>query len=700
MPDKFQPYIGAEVKLPELSQKSIILGIVLAIVMAAANAYLGLKAGMTVSASIPAAVISMAILKGVLKSGNILENNIVQTIASAGESLAAGVIFTFPALLLMGVWKGVDPMSDWPNYVILTAVAAMGGTLGVLFTISLRRIFIVEQELPYPEGVACAEVLKAGDKGDKSVSYVFTALGLGAGLKFIEAGLGAWRSKIEGALPLGKTGIAAGCELSPALFAVGYIIGADISFLVFLGGAIAWFLLVPLIALVYPMEGATLLDQLYNIWYYQVRYVGVGAMIVGGMYTLFKMREAITKGVKESFASIKEGGAKVVQTVRTELDISAKASYALTGLLVIPIFAAYWYLSASLFIAGVAAVVMVFAAFFFSAIAGYIAGIVGSSNNPISGVTIATLIFAALLLVALGAKGTVGIVATIGIAAVVCCAAAIAGDNLQDLKTGYLVGSTPRSQQIALIIGVLVSAVVIAPVIAVLDSAYGIGSKDLPAPQAGLMAMVTTGIFTGNMNWPFVIIGMEFAALFILLKKPVMPIAVGIYLPFTLSVPILFGGMARLGTDIFITQKFKEDIGLRPTSEVPQEKKAQLEESKEAVGGKGVLFSSGLIAGEALMGVIVAALVFGNIDLRMTNNPLDIIGFMAFLAVGAIMLRISFGDQLKMADISKNFATLNAGISAELSKMQNKNGQKSEGDSAEEKEVEDEVVEVQEIEDK
>ncbi|MEM2899431.1 MAG: oligopeptide transporter, OPT family, partial [Thermoplasmata archaeon] len=586
MPEKFKPYISADTILPELSKKSILLGIILAIVMAAANAYLGLKAGMTVSASIPAAVISMAILKGVLKSGNILENNIVQTIASAGEALAAGVIFTFPALLLMGVWKGVDPVNDWQNYVILTSVAAMGGVLGVLFTISLRRIFIVEQELPYPEGVACAEVLKAGDKGDKSVSYVFTALGIGAGLKFIEAGLGAWRSKIEGVLPIGRSGIAAGCEISPALFAVGYIIGAEISFLVFLGGAIAWFVLVPILALVYPLEGANLLDSLYNIWYYQVRYVGVGAMIVGGMYTLFKMRDAITKGVKESFASIKEGSAKVKETIRTELDMSAKSTYALTGLLVIPIFAAYFYLSNSMFIAAVSAIVMLFAAFFFSAIAGYIAGIVGSSNNPISGVTIATLIFAALLLVGLGAKGTAGIIATIGIAAVVCCAAAIAGDNLQDLKTGYLVGSTPRSQQIALIIGVLVSALVIAPVIAVLNSAYGIGSKDLPAPQAGLMAMVTTGIFTGNMNWPFVIIGAEFALLFILLRKPVMPIAVGIYLPFTLSVPILFGGLARLGSDIFITQKFKKENNL---TEIPNEKKQILEEKKEAVGGKGVL---------------------------------------------------------------------------------------------------------------
>jgi putative OPT family oligopeptide transporter len=625
---KFVPYIPPGKTIPELTVRAVLLGVILAIIMAAANAYLGLFAGMTVAASIPAAVISMAILKGLLKTGNILENNIAQTIASAGEALAAGVIFTIPALLLMGVWKEVD-------YVTVMVVASLGGILGVLFTISLRKILINEMKLPYPEGVACAEILKAGEKGGKQIVYVFSALGVGAVFKFLSSGLNVFSAKVESAIGAGRAYLYFGSELSPALLGVGYIIGPNIAFFVFLGGAIAWLVLVPIIVLAnglpYTLDGNAI-SSLYLVWGDQVRYVGIGAMIVGGLYAIWKMRSAFARGIKGIMGRKASEG----KTIRTEIDLPSAFTFITAGLISICIFLVYWYIVQTFHVALVATIIMVIAAFFFSAIAGYMAGIIGSSNNPISGVTIATLIFTALLLVALGVPSAVGASTTILVAAIVCCAASIAGDNLQNLKTGYLLGSTPRNLQIALMIGVIVSALIIPPVLGVLNAAYTFGSKDLPAPQAGLMAMVTNGIFGGTMNWPYFLMGVELGILFIILRWPVMAIAVGMYLPFMLSIPILIGG----GIKYFVDKRIDEKYSLSAENDktkTSRERAKRIEKcnvEKEEKYSRGVLVGSGLIAGEAIAGVVVAALVSVKLVDLSTTKPSNVgLGIALFLLI-------------------------------------------------------------------
>lgn len=657
---RFVPYISPKQNIPELTARAVILGSVLAIVMAAANAYLGLYAGMTVAATIPAAVISMAILKGLLKTGTILENNIAQTIASAGEALAAGIIFTIPALLIMGAWQEID-------YATVTIVAALGGLLGVLFTISLRKILIDEMKLPYPEGVACAEILKAGERGGKQITYVLSAIVVGVTFKFM-SGLNVISGKVERAIGGGRAYLYFGADVSPALLGVGYIVGPEIAMFVFLGGALAWFALVPLVALVNGLppaviasgvvhtldlsNGGDLVLGLKDIWSNQIRYVGIGAMIVGGLSAIWKMRAAITKGVRSVIGGSKktDGG-----TIRTELDLPTGFTFIMAGIISVCIFLMYWYIVQSLAIAFVTAIIMLIAAFFFSAIAGYMAGIIGSSNNPISGVTIATLIFTALLLVALGVPSAVGAAATILVAAIVCCAASIAGDNLQNLKTGHLLGSTPRNLQIALMIGVIISALVIPPVLGVLDAAYTFGSNALPAPQAGLMAMVTTGIFGGTMNWPYFLMGAELGILFLILKKPVMAIAVGMYLPFSLSIPILIGG----GIKYYVDKKIEKSYGIAAKKEgenaqereVAQEKmtRAKAKElekcsaEKDESYNRGVLFSSGLIAGEAITGVVVAALAVAGImsvneELCMIDSPKGILSIALFLIVPILLL--------------------------------------------------------------
>ncbi|MFA5771168.1 MAG: oligopeptide transporter, OPT family [Thermoplasmata archaeon] len=631
---KFVPYIPPGKTIPELTVRAILLGVILAVVMAAANAYLGLYAGMTVAATIPAAVISMAILKGLFKTGTILENNIAQTIASSGEALAAGIIFTIPALLIMGVWHEID-------YITVSVVAALGGLLGVLFTISLRKILIQEMKLPYPEGIACAEILKAGERGGKQITYVLSALVIGVVFKFISSGMKALSGKVEQAIGAGRAYFYFGSDLSPALLGVGYIVGPSIAFFVFLGGVIAWMLLVPLVVLANGLPLAdNPVDALTIVWSDRVRYVGIGAMIVGGLSAIWSMRNAITKGVRGVIGGSKSKDKEKV--IRTELDLPTAFTFILAGLISVCIFLMYWYVLQTFAVALVTSIIMVIAAFFFSAIAGYMAGIIGSSNNPISGVTIATLIFTALLLVALGVPSAVGASATILVAAIVCCAASIAGDNLQNLKTGYLLGSTPRNLQIALMIGVIVSAIIIPPVLGVLSAAYTFGSKALPAPQAGLMAMVTNGIFGGTMNWPYFLMGVELGILFIILRKPVMAIAVGMYLPFTLSIPILIGG----GIKHFVDRKI--ETGFTTTTQKERMTRAETKElekcnaEKDETYSRGVLFSSGLIAGEAITGVVVAALVAAGIigvseELCMIDSPKGILSIFVFLIIILIL---------------------------------------------------------------
>ncbi|AEH25348.1 OPT family oligopeptide transporter [Pyrococcus yayanosii] len=591
---EFKPYVPPEKSLPEFTIKALVLGLLLSVIMGAANAYLGMYAGMTVSASIPAAVISMAILLA-FKDRNILENNMVQTAASAGEALAAGVIFTLPALIVLEVY------TEFPYYLV-TIIAALGGSLGALFTVVLRRAFIVEEKLPYPEGTACAEVLIAGDRGGAHAKPIFIGGIIGAAYKFLGS-TGLWAGTIEAAKMVGRRVLYIGSDLSAALVSVGYIVGLNIAFLVFLGGAIAWFIAIPIYAAkMTGLEGSAL-DIAWTIWSTKIRYMGVGAMIVGGLWSLVKLRSQIARGIRSGLeaARRRQAGESVL---RTEEDLPLNYVLMLIGAFVIPLFLLYLHILDSIGMAFVMAILMLILGFFGSAIAGYLAGIVGSSNNPVSGITIMSLLFTALILKGLGLSGTEGMVATILVAAVVCTAAAIAGDTMQDLATGYLVGATPRRQQIFEVLGTFAAALIMAPVLNLLIKAYGIAGtptakeNPLPAPQAFLMAKVTEGVFMGTLEWAMVYIGAGIAIVLIILdeflrlkgskfRTPVMPVAVGIYLPLSLGVPIFIGGILRWLVDR------ARGGGEKPTD-------------------AGVLGAAGIIAGEAIMGIIFAALIVGN----------------------------------------------------------------------------------------
>jgi putative OPT family oligopeptide transporter len=640
--------------IPELTIKAVILGIILSMLMNAANAYLGLYVGMTVSAAIPAAVMFMAIMRalfkvGLVKSATILESNLGKTIAAAGEALAAGVIFTFPALLLMLDESG-EPIWTSMDYTIVTVIAALGGTLGVLFSISLRRIMIIELDLPYPEGIAAAEVLKAGESTGKGVWYVFGAFFIGLLFRMATAletrfgtvSMGLWGSRLGGTYTIGeKTQIMIGSEYSAALLGVGYIVGPRIAVNVFLGGMTGWFIALPFISTFteegFPFDSAT-----------RVRFFGVGTMLVGGLWTLWTIRAAITKGVKEAIAGIFGEREDMSKVPRHQRDIPPHISLGTAGILAIPIMGVFWYLSQSLLIAIVAGGVMVVAAYLFSAIAGYIAGIVGSSNNPLSGVTIIVLLFTAILLYALGARGAMGMTAVIGVGAVVACAASIAGDNLQDLKSGWILGSTPWKLQVALIIGVMAGAVVIAPVVNVLHEAYIIG-EGLQAPQAFLMSSITVGVFQGTMDWTMVILGALLAAIIIYISKirnikfSIMAFAVGIYLPWFMSTPIMVGGTVKWLVD----RRIDKQLRPLPKKLKKEEKEAyheEVETLKEEIHNKGILFGSGLIAGEALMGVFLAALVVGGGSIAIVQGAPAWAGIFVFLYMALLIGYVAYRE--------------------------------------------------------
>ena len=595
--------------IPEITVKAFILGVLLSMILAAANAYLGLFAGMTVSASIPAAVVSMGILR-LFRKSNILENNIVQTAASAGESLAAGVIFTIPALVIMGFWKDF-------SYFWTTVIAAFGGLLGVLFTIPLRRSLIVEAKLQFPEGIATAEVLETGQKGGKGIRHIVKAAIVG-GLFKIGAGLfGFWPVAVEGAKNIGGSIAYFGTDLSPALLSVGYIVGLNISILIFVGGAFNWFIAIPTCALfnqwpVHP-SGGELAGQPISavefagmLWSTKTRYLGVGSMLIGGLWTIFQMRKSLLSGILSGLAAYKKSAGVNISIERTEKDMPMKWIIVLIMASAVPLYFVYQYFVRDITVSLPMAILMLAAGFLFSAVAGYMAGIVGSSNNPISGVTIATVTLSALLLVVLmGRSAENGPSAAIIIGSVVCCAAAIAGDNMQDLKTGYIVGATPWKQQIMQIVGTIAGAVVIAPVLMLLFKAYGfsgqpdVGPNPLAAPQANLMASVARGVFQGNLPWRYVYMGMGIAVLIILIdmhlqkigssfRTPVLAVAIGIYLPFELAVPIFAGGLIHQ----LIRKRDKLSDGI--TEEV------------ESPARNGLLFASGLITGEALMGILLA----------------------------------------------------------------------------------------------
>ena len=607
---------------PEITLKAILLGIVLSMVLAGANAYLGLFAGMTVSASIPAAVISMGVLS-LFKKSNILENNIVQTAASAGESLAAGVIFTIPALVLLGYWESF-------NYLEVAKIAAIGGVIGVLFTVPLRRALIINAKLKYPEGVATAEVLQAGEnvrQGTKATDGGLKLIGItglfGALIKLFQSGFGLWSSDIAAANVISaKKGaiFGIGSDLSPALISVGYIVGRNIGILVVGGGLISWAVAIPIYSAIYGFEGEPL-SAAWEIWDSKIRYLGVGAMVVGGIWSLVKLFKPLIEGIKASLNALKnrESGSDIA---KEENDIPINYVGIALLVLIIPVFMLYLDIVSSVGIAALLSIVMMVFGFLFSAVAAYMAGVVGSSNNPVSGVTIATILFASLLLLALLGTGSgVGAASAVMVGAVVCCAAAIGGDNLQDLKAGNILGATPYKQQIMQIIGTVSSAVVLGLVLDILHTAYTIGSPTLSAPQATLMKSVSDGVFTGNLPWNFVFIGGIIAIVLILIdlrqekigsdfRVPVLAVAVGIYLPITLTVPIFIGGMIN-------------HLGKKAGGSAKSEK-------------NGLLMSSGFITGEALCGIGIAVPVFltGVKDWWPTfYEKSDMIGVFVFISI-------------------------------------------------------------------
>jgi putative OPT family oligopeptide transporter len=629
----FRPFIRAEQTIPEMTVVAAGLGILLAMVMCAANAYLGLYAGMTVSASIPAAVISMGILRGVFRRGSILENNIVQTMASAGYTTASGIIFTMPALIIAKVWVDFD-------YWTVTLVAASGGVLGVLFMIPLRRMLITGDvpELVYPEGLACAEVLKAGEKQGSGggVGMVLGAVGAGLCFKLLTNCVSIIKGTIEGAARVGGTVLAGGADISPALLAVGYVIGLNVSLLIFIGGALGWLVAIPILAAIRPDPAQPAMEYARTLWLTQVRYIGVGAMVIGGLWSIWSIRKGMLEGVKE-IARVFQAKAAKTLPIRTERDMPFGWMLAIFLAAAILVFGLYSSLTRSASCGLASTLIMVTAAFFFVAVSSYICGLVGSSNNPVSGMTICAVLFACGVMLLLGFRGTPAIIATLGVAGVVCCSAATAGDISQDLKTGYLVGGTPRSQQCMMIVGALSAAFIVSPVLSLLNHAYGIatgGPLALEAPQASLFANIVKAMFSTNsgLPWTMVFLGMGLAAALIitdeLLKKRrsefrtyVMPVAVGIYLPWSLSIPILVGGIIHE-----VVQRRLEPKGPALA---------------QAGTHTGVLFSSGLIAGESLAGILIAIPIVLRQKLPIEIIRSNLLSVILFAGMAAMLYRVS-----------------------------------------------------------
>lgn len=630
---------------PQLTPRAIILSIVLAMILAAANTYLGLFAGLTIATAIPAAVVSMAVLR-LFGGGHILENNIVQTGASAGSSIAAGVIFTVPALVILGHW------TDFKYWWVL-AIAGLGGILGVLFSVPLRRSLIVEQQLAFPEGKAAAEVLKAGENPASGIRVLAAASGIGALGKLIAAsGLRLVPDSAAFGSFVGKGIAYMGTNLSPALLGVGYIVGLNIGIVVVAGGILSWNIAIPIYsaffldgnpALAARVVGAGAEDAAAIIWSAEIRYLGVGAMLIGGIWTLISLRKSLLSGVRSGLEAARAGTAKVV--AETERDLPMKA--VLIGLVVftLPLAGLYQAIVNNYAVSIPMTLIMIVAGFLFSSVSAYMAGLVGSSNNPVSGITIGTILFASLVLAALmGSNAPLGPVAAIVIGAVVCCAAAVAGDNLQDLKAGYMIGATPWRQQVMLAIGAASCALVMAPVLNLLAKAYGIGvptaehPNPLLAPQATLMASVAKGLFGGELPWDLIWVGVAIGAAIIIcdeiLKKrgsnfrtPVLAAAVGIYLPLDLTVPIFLGGL--------LAHLVERAAGVHNDPD-----------AAERIHRKGVLFSAGLITGEALLGIVIAIPIVysGKADVLALPAFLqfgELVGLAIFAVIGWILYRVA-----------------------------------------------------------
>ena len=587
--NNFKPYVPAEKITPEITITSVIMGVLLAVIFGAANAYLGLRVGMTVSASIPAAVIAMGVIRVIMRKNSILESNIVQTIGSAGESLAAGAIFTLPALFLWAAEGKVDK----PGMLEITLIALIGGLLGVFFMVPLRNALIVKEHgvLPYPEGTACAEVLLAGEQGGAKASTVFAGMGFAALFKFIIDGL----KLVAGEISVTVKGFAGafGTQIYPAVMSVGYICGARISSYMFAGGVLSWLVLIPLIVLfgadltLYP--GKMPISEMFAqngagaIWSSYIRYIGAGALAAGGIISLIKSLPLIVKTFGGAMKSVM--GAQNKSDKRTDKDLKMK-----TVILAVVVLTMLVWLIPAIPVSLLGAVVIVVFGFFFATVSSRMVGLVGSSNNPVSGMAIATLLIATLILKVTGTTGVAGMCSAIAIGSVICIIAAIAGDTSQDLKTGYLLGATPKKQQIGEVIGVVASALAIGGTLYLLDSAWGFGTDQLSAPQATLMKLIIEGVMDGNLPWGLVFIGAFIAIVTEIVGIPVLPFAIGVYLPVQLNACIMVGGLIRLALD-----KLKRN-----------------KEEKDAIVNDGVLFCSGMIAGEGLVGILLAFLaVFG-----------------------------------------------------------------------------------------
>lgn len=620
--DEFKPYIPADRVMPELTVTSIIMGVLLAVIFGAANAYLGLRVGMTVSASIPAAVISMGVIRIIMRKNSILESNIVQTIGSAGESLAAGAIFTMPALFL---WAE-EGLCSMPSLVEITLIALCGGVLGVLFMVPLRNALIVKehQTLLYPEGTACADVLLAGEEGGANASTVFSGMGLAAVFKFIVDGLKVIPADVSAAFKSFKGEI--GMEVYPALLGVGYIVGPKIASYMFVGSVFGWLVIIPLICLfgpdtwLYPAEAGTTIAQLYAgggaaaIWSTYVKYIGAGAIATGGIISLIKSLPLIVRTFSDSMKSVK--GGKNTSTARTAQDLPMQ--FILVGIVAMVVI--IWAVPAIPVTLLGAALIVIFG-FFFATVSSRMVGLVGSSNNPVSGMAIATLLIATMAIKGSGKTGIDGMTAAIAIGSVICIIAAIAGDASQDLKTGYIVGATPKKQQIGEILGAVVAAFAIGGVMYLLHAAWGFGSEAIPAPQASLMKMVVEGVMGGTLPWTLVLIGVFAAVIVEILGIPVMAFAVGLYLPIYLSTPIFIGGVIRWFLEN--KKKFADDA------------------SRKDFIDRGVLYTSGMIAGEGLVGILLA--VFAVVGLNFDFS--GIYGG-SFETVGAIVGVIAFAALL------------------------------------------------------
>ncbi|HXY08059.1 MAG TPA: oligopeptide transporter, OPT family [Terriglobales bacterium] len=657
---KYQPYVPQSMEMREFTFRAVLLGMIMTGILGAANAYLGLKAGMTIAATYPAAVIGMSILR--LMKGSLLEENIARTVGAIGESVAAGAVFTIPAFVLAGLWPSLGVERYWQS----VALMVIGGLLGILFVTLLRRVMVEDPELPFPESVAAAEIHKAGQQGSKAAKILFANMGFGAVMYFLSqvnlfwytkeflidipkmpAGLRLGRSASAPLLATGGMSTFTSPAVSPAYLGVGYIIGPRLASLNFAGGVLAWGLLVPL--LIYflgpslpAMPVNTSADAYwsgiaFSVWYSIVRPIAVGGMLVGAGFTLFRMRKQLMAGMRRAVSDLRKSAEAHQATDRTDRDLSAKVVFLGVGLVFLAMIGLYYFfivgahnLSDNKAIAGaiVAAAVMVVLGFFFAAVSGNLVGMIGSSNNPVSGLTLCTLVVAALMMVALGVSGTGGVAAVLGVAAVVCVSSAVAGEMLQDLKVGHILGGTPAKMQLGDIFGILVASLVLFLPLMILDKAYHFGSAALPAPQAGLMAMLAQGIVGGNMPWPLVVVGilMGFAMILVEVKSPML-FSVGMYLPLETTFAIFVGGLIR-----WLTDKLRDRRGYNDAQ-------------KARVDNAGVLTASGLIAGEALCGLVIAAIVGTNHTLwHIESGNFVLSGLIGMAVLIFVMVKIPLAN--------------------------------------------------------